>query len=249
VVVFEPKQLSLSSGPASERRTLLDRITLFASPEIGAHRARYAKALRERQQLLSDRHGDRRAELEVYESLLAEHGAAITCARSHAVDGLREPLVSAFARIATPGLSLSVRYLPGGSADPAEMARRLADDRPSDARRKRTGFGPHRDDIELTLDGHDARMVASQGQHRALTLALKSAELASIARARSLLPVLLLDDVSSELDAERTAALFEHLAATESQIFLTTTRPELLAGARSAGRADFVVEHGIIEAF
>src|SRR5205823_11419973 len=115
------------------------------------------------------------------------------------------------------------------------------------AQRRRTGFGPHRDDLALVLGGHDARVVASQGQHRALTLALKSAELECIARARGVQPILLLDDVSSELDADRSAALFEHLAATESQIFLTTTRRELIAGREGqAERADFVVDGGII---
>lgn len=247
VVVFEPNQLSLTTGPSSDRRTLLDRVTLFTHPEATVHRARYSRAIKERQLLLSDRSSDRRSELDAYESLLAEDGARLTSMRAQAVETLVEPLNDAFRKIAAPDLELGIRYRPGGSADPTEARTRLAADRSADGRRKRTGYGPHRDDLELTLDGHEARVVASQGQHRALTLALKSAEVTTIARARGVQPILLLDDVSSELDAERTTALFEHLAGTESQIFLTTTRRDLIVGGRTDGdRGDFVVERGAL---
>jgi DNA replication and repair protein RecF len=247
VVVFEPKQLGLTNGPSAERRTLLDRVTLFTHPEAAAHRARYGRALKERQALLADRHRDRSTELDAYEAILAEHGARLTAIRALAVDELRETILEAFGHIAAPDLRLEVRYAPGGSAD-AEVARgELSSSRRADAQRKRAGFGPHRDDLDLRLDGHEARVVASQGQHRALTFALKSAELSTIARARGAQPILLLDDVSSELDADRTDALFEHLAATESQIFLTTTRRDLIVSARPEGeRADFIVEQGVV---
>jgi DNA replication and repair protein RecF len=247
VIVFEPKQLALTTGPAADRRTLLDRVTLFTHPEAAVHRARYGRALKERQLLLADRRTERTAELDAYEAVLAEDGARLTAVRARAVEELVDPLNEAFRRIAAPDLRLGIRYQPGGSPDPAEARARLEADRRADAQRKRTGFGPHRDDLELTLDGHEARVVASQGQHRALTLALKSAELTTIARARGVQPILLLDDVSSELDAERTAALFEHLAETESQIFLTTTRRDWIVGRRpDAERADFLVERGVV---
>jgi DNA replication and repair protein RecF len=102
----------------------------------------------------------------------------------------------------------------------------------------------------LLLDGHPARTVASQGQHRALTLALKAAETACIASVRGLEPIQLLDDVSSELDPERTAALFEFLACRRGQIFLTTTRPEMIVtpGIDPAERRDFTLREGRIEA-
>ncbi|HTJ85309.1 MAG TPA: DNA replication and repair protein RecF, partial [Polyangiaceae bacterium] len=88
-----------------------------------------------------------------------------------------------------------------------------------------------RDDLVLSLDGHLARGVASQGQHRALTLAIKAAESATIARVTGLEPIQLLDDVSSELDPTRTEALFSHLARRRAQIFVTTTRPDLVGAA------------------
>ncbi len=250
VVVFDPLQMALSTGPASGRRTLLDRVTLFTHPDVAVHRTRYAQALKERQRSLADRF-PRLAEvpeLDAYEAILAEHGAAITRARRLAVAGLAEHMVAAFERIAAPGLALGAQYAPGGDEDVAACLEALRDGRGLDARSKRTHFGPHRDDLELVIDGHPARVVASQGQHRAITLALKIAELTSIAAARALLPILLLDDVSSELDADRTAALFDHLATTESQIFLTTTRRDLIVtpGASAAERRDFSVVAGVL---
>jgi len=100
----------------------------------------------------------------------------------------------------------------------------------------------------LELGGHDVRSDASQGEHRAITMALKMAELACIAEARGARPVLLLDDVSSELDVSRTALLFEFLRESPGQIFLTTTRPSLIdTGSLAAGdRRDFHLVAGAL---
>jgi DNA replication and repair protein RecF len=250
VVVFEPQQMTLSMGPASERRTLLDRVTIYTQPETASHRTRYGRALRGRQRLLSDRwpHLKDSAELDAYEALMAEHGCALTRARSEATNKLAAELTHAFEHIAAPDLVLTASYRPGGSEEADEAITRLRDDREKDCRRKRTSFGPHLDDLTLDIGDHPARIVGSQGQHRAITLALKAAELACIAEARGLMPLLLLDDVSSELDADRSAALFDYLATTESQIFLTTTRRDLIVTARAQGadRRDFHVERGVV---
>ncbi|HHH31881.1 MAG TPA: DNA replication and repair protein RecF [Polyangiaceae bacterium] len=251
VVVFDPQQMTLSTGPAVERRTLLDRVTLFTRPDVAGHRSRYAKALKERQRLLADRFPRivESPELDAYEVILAEHGSAMTRARAAASERLGQALIRAFSRIASPELVLESAYEPGGSMDAEEAQRALRDGRAGDARRRRTGFGPHRDDITLTIGGHPARIVASQGQHRAITLAMKIAELDIIGRARGVLPILLLDDVSSELDADRTAALFAHLATTESQIFLTTTRRDLILTPRGGlERRDWLVTDGAVTA-
>jgi DNA replication and repair protein RecF len=248
VVVFDPLQMVLSTGPSAERRTLLDRVTLFTHPELTDHRARYARALRERQHLLADRFVsfDASPELDAYEQLLADDGAALTRARGAACEILALRVREAFARIAAPDLSLEASYAPRGTIEPETALRELHARRRQDAQRKRTSFGPHLDDLMLMLDGHPARVVASQGQHRAITLALKSAELRCIADARGLSPILLLDDVSSELDADRTSALFEFLAASESQLFLTTTRADLIVTSRGE-RRDFSLDRGVLE--
>jgi DNA replication and repair protein RecF len=251
VIAFHPDELVLSSGPAAGRRTLLDRLALFMSPASADHRARYARALKARQQLLHKGDGDTNdsAEIEVFEELCAVHGAALTRARADAAVALEPELLSAFRRIAAPDLVLGVRFAPGGSADLEEARAELRRQRRRDAHRPSPGFGPHRDDLDLRFDGHPVRIVGSQGQHRALTLALKAAETSAIAAARGLDPILLLDDVSSELDPERTAALFTHLGLSHGQIFLTTTRPELIAtpGLDPADRRDFHVDSGSLQ--
>jgi DNA replication and repair protein RecF len=126
----------------------------------------------------------------------------------------------------------------------------LASDRDRDRRRGSAGAGPHRDDLELRLGGHDVRSYASQGEHRAVTMALKMAELSCIAAARGLQPILLLDDVSSELDVARTALLFDYLRESPGQILLTTTRPELIATPRYSPdeRRDYRLQGGIVSA-
>lgn len=251
VVVFEPRQLSMTTGPPTERRIMLDRLTLFTHPNVVEDRSRYSRALKERQRLLSECSSIRavESELEVYERLLARHGAAITRARREATTKLQVAFQFAFEEIAAPGLLLEASYQAGGCDEEEAAAQHLFEDRSKDLRRKRTSFGPHQDDLYLQIDGHPARVVASQGQHRALTLALKAAELRCIAEAREVSPILLLDDVSSELDPERTRALFAYLAKTDSQIFLTTTRQNLIVSEELAGgeRRDFHVVQGAIQ--
>jgi DNA replication and repair protein RecF len=233
-LVFHAGELALSSGPAAHRRTLLDRLALFLNPMSADHRSRYLRALQSRQRLLRGLDPGNTPAIDAFEDLCAVHGAALTDARAQAANALESELAPAFARIAAPDLRLAMSYVPGGALDPQRAREHLAKHRAQDARRTTAAFGPHRDDLQLTLGGHPARLVASQGQHRTLTLALKLAELAAIAAARRLQPILLLDDISSELDAARTSALFAALAGTSAQIFVTTTRPDLVEAASSA---------------
>jgi DNA replication and repair protein RecF len=247
VVVFHPQELELSLGAAGGRRLLLDRLALFRDPRSAEHRARYALALKSRQQLLRKEEIDEGA-VEAFEQLAAKHGAALTRARRDAAEALEPALLDSFARIAAPGLVLTAVYKAGGSDDEAEALAELQRHRLRDAHRPTAGFGPHRDELELELAGHAARTVASQGQHRALTLALKAAETTAIARARGVQPILLLDDVSSELDRERTEALFVFLGQAVGQIVLTTTRPELIRapGIDASERTDLALENGAL---
>jgi len=227
IVVFSPSSLSLSMGSSGERRTLLDRVALYESPvsleELGA----YQRALRERQRALEDR-GERAGDLQEWEELVVRHGLEVMRARAAAAEGVIEAARTAFSRIAPAGLELEARYAPSAPRDADAYRAGLRADRAKDLRRGSASVGPHRDDLELSVGGMPARATASQGQHRALVLALKAAELAVIGRARDAHPILLLDDVSSELDADRTAALFAFLSSQRGQVFLTTTRPELI---------------------
>lgn len=232
VVVFHPGEVGLTAGPASGRRTLLDRVALFLDPRSYEHLVAYQRALKTRNRLLAVE-GPSASALDPYEELLARHGSRLTFARRTAATALVEALFEAMKPLAPTSLRASATWSAGGSESQDESLERLRAGRARDARRSSPAFGPHLDDLVLQLDDRPARVVASQGQHRLLTLALKIAETTCIAAATGVHPVLLLDDVSSELDAERTDALFAFLARRNNQVFVTTTRPELVARLRS----------------
>lgn len=245
MVVFHPGEIALSMGASAERRKLLDRTALYLSPaSMGDHES-YGKALRARQRTLEMR-GVRASELVEWETLCVRHGLALMDARAHAAELLCSSAAEAFRKIAAPDLVLDLAYAPGAPRTEDAYRAALEERRPSDVRRGSAGVGPHRDDLALAIAGHPVRGVASQGQHRAVTLALKSAEIAVIGRARGVRPILLLDDVSSELDRDRTAALFAFLRDQDGQVLLTTTRPELIDTGRDAARADFTIRGGVL---
>jgi DNA replication and repair protein RecF len=249
VVVFHPGEVLLSTGGSAERRRLLDRVVLHTSFSKMGDLSSYTRAMRERQQALEAR-GDRASDLEDWETLMIQHGTAVCNARALAASRIAEVAQVAFHRIAAPGLELVVRYLTNAPADPIAYASLLASSRTRDRVRKSAAIGPHRDDLILEVDGHSARQVASQGQHRAIVLALKAAEIDVIASACGVRPILLLDDVSSELDRSRTVALVSFLGEQRGQVFLTTTRPELIESeglGGASGRDDFRVERGVLQ--
>lgn len=244
VVVFHPGEVALSMGSGAERRRMLDRIALFVRATSMDELERYGRAMRERQRALETR-GIAASDVVHWEALMVRHGLAVMDVRSEAALLLAAAAEPAFARIAAPGLALSVRYSPGAARDADEFGATLAASRAVDQRRGGSRFGPHRDELVLSIGERPARGVASQGQHRAVVLALKSAEVQVVGAARGSRPILLLDDVSSELDRDRTAALFSFLREQRGQVFLTTTRPELIAIER-AERTDIRVVSGSI---
>jgi DNA replication and repair protein RecF len=245
VVVFHPNDLQLVGGPASGRRTLLDRVGFFLDPSLADARTRYSKAQRERQAAL-ERRGPNTPELDAFEVLMAQAGAAITRQRQHAALALARELLPTFAEISAHNLALEATYRPGGSADEQAARLELRQRRVKDLQRGSATFGPQKDELELNLDGRSARQHASQGQQRLLTLALKFAELSSVRDARGMHPILLLDDVSSELDPKRTGAVYDLVQRSESQVLVTTTRPELFdtSGMARGARADFRMSGG-----
>ena len=247
-VVFHPGDVELVNANAAARRKLLDRVALYVDPASSDARLRYTRALKERKMALDVR-GPSARELEAYEQVMAEHGARFARARAEAAERLITALAPAFLRMAQPGLELRAKYKPGGTQDVAEFVAELAGRRQRDSRQRAASYGPQRDEIQLVVDGRSARHHASQGQQRILTLALKVAELECVREARHAHPVLLLDDVSSELDPARTGAVYDFLRETQSQVFVTTTRPELFPtpGASSLERADWQLVSGALQ--
>lgn len=197
---------------------------------------------------------------EIYDQQLATAGAVLVRRRRAYIAQLAPQVATTFAEVSRAGLVAELRYTPGvGSqrramleekdAPIAEILReQLTRDRRRDELRGYTHSGPHADDLALDLDGRPADIHASQGQTRALVLSLKIAEINHLYRVLGDAPVLLLDDVSSELDAQRNAHLFEFLRAVPCQVFITTTSPvHVQLPQTDALRRDFTVEGGGVQ--
>ena len=228
----------------AERRRLLDRISLYVSPVSLSDSSAFVRSMKERQRALEAR-GPRAPDLDEWETLLVRHGVAVMEHRRQAAALVAQRALYAFARIAAPELALTVSYAPSAPGDPSVFLRELRERRVSDQRRGSAGIGPHRDELTLSINGRPVRGVASQGQHRAVTLALKSAEVDGVGEACGARPIVLLDVVSSELDRTRTASLFSFLREQQGQVFLSTTRPELIdTGEDASARRDFVIKNG-----
>jgi DNA replication and repair protein RecF len=244
VVVFHPGEIALSMGASSERRRLLDRTALYLDAASMVEAESYQRAIRERQRALETR-GASASDLGEWEALCVRHGLAWMAHRRRSSERLAPRAIEAFARIADPSLKLTMAYVATAPPEGEAYREALAAKRGVDLRRGSASIGPHRDELVLRICERPVRGVASQGQHRAVTLALKSAEMAAIADARGVMPILLLDDVSSELDRERTAALFAFLRDQEGQVVLTTTRPEII-DTGSGDRVDFRIDGGVL---
>lgn len=247
VVVFHPGDTALPAGSGSERRRLLDRVALHLAPGSLEDMDRYTRASRERQRALDER-GPGARDLPEWEALMVSHGLAVRAAREAASRQIAAAAERVFAKISAEGSLLSVSYAAGAPQDANEFMAALASARPIDARRGSAKVGPHRDDLSLVLGGQRVRGIASQGQQRLVVLALKAAEIEVVGGIKGVRPLLLLDDVSSELDRARTAALFAFVGLQEGQIFLTTTRPELIDTTSSPAdeRRDYHVLCGVI---
>lgn len=241
MVLFHPGDLVLAAGAADRRRAFVDRILEQVDPIYASTLASYDKALRSRNRLLKDERSDRRS-IRAYHGILAKTGSVIGQARRRLIDDLGPKVVRAFSDVFAGDVPLSVRYVP--RVEPSEEAIAEALERSFDKDRARgfTADGPHGDDLELRLHGVGARHHGSQGQHRTIVLALKTAELDLLAERTGRVPILLLDDVSSELDRSRNRRFFEVLSQAGGQVFLTTTHPEFIL--LEDDRVDFRVERG-----
>ena len=187
IVVFHPGEMTLSMGSSSERRRLLDRTSLYIVPQSMADLDAYTRAMKERQRALETR-GVHATDLEEWETLVVRHGLVVMGHRQRAAELVSVKAVEAFTRIAAPELVLTSLYAPSAPLDEDAFRDALRTRRVSDLRRGSAGVGPHRDDLALSIDGHPVRGVASQGQHRAVTLALKSAEIEVVGPDRRVRP-------------------------------------------------------------
>jgi DNA replication and repair protein RecF len=236
-VAFTPDDLAVVKGGPEGRRRLLDRAVQNRHPAHLADARDYQRALRSRNELL--RQGADPALLASFDEPLARLGATLRTRREEILEEVRPGAQSAFAEIARGEPPLVVTYLAagrdsddlagGGASLETRLLEALRRRLPRDRERGYTSVGPHADDLGLSLGERAARLYASQGQSRAVVLAFKIGEIENLRRAQGRAPLLLLDDVSSELDPERNAWLMQYLAALEGQVVLTTTDLKLVA--------------------
>jgi DNA replication and repair protein RecF len=232
VSVFTPDDLALVKDGPAERRRLLDDALVSLHPRNDAVRVEVDRVLRQRNALLKQSGGrlDEGAAftLDVWDAKLAASGATLAAARRDLLARMRPALAATYDALARRPVAVRATYeaawAGGAGADEAglavALAGALASARSDDVRRGVSTVGPHRDDVALSIGDAPARTQASQGEQRTLALALRLATHHVVTGETGTPPVLLLDDVFSELDPERSEALVAHLPA--GQTLLTT---------------------------
>ncbi len=230
LVVFCPEDLSLSKGGPAGRRRFLDRSIFQVVPSYFEEMRAYQQALKHRNELLRKSSGPVDPLLmESFDEALIQRGSKVLWRRMNFLEQFITVVERVFNELTHGAHTLHLSYeglVKEGMDESAivdAFRERLNASMATDQRRRYTTRGPHIDDVVITLDGHIARSHASQGQHRAIALALKIAELRLAEVSLDAPPILLLDDVSSELDERRNAQLMEALDANQGQVFITTT--------------------------
>ena len=230
-VAFTPDDLDLVKGPMSTRRAAIDALGSQLSPNHYLIKRDYEKVVRYKNRLLKE--GTSAAFLDSINETLITCGAQLACYRSALFAKLAPEIARRYADI-SHGELLEACYKPSWSVDVSretstlsreearsELSRALDVRRGEEIARKRSLVGPHADRVEFFLDGQDASLYGSQGQQRSIVLAFKLAEAAVIEDILDQRPILLLDDVMSELDAFRRRALVEFISG-DVQTFITT---------------------------
>jgi DNA replication and repair protein RecF len=231
-IVFTPDDLLMVKGSADRRRSALDAAAGQIWPTFRSARREYAKVLRQRNALMKEEGAGEQAA--AWDERLVELGSKVTAYRCRLLASLEPELSDAHERLAG-GQSLELEYADRTGLDPgawreapgataveeafrAELSRR----RPDEAARRVSLVGPHRDDVVFLIEGRDARAFGSQGQQRTVALAWKMSEIAVVRGTTGRSPVLLLDDVMSELDEARRRSLLDTVVS-DIQTIITTT--------------------------
>ncbi len=232
VVAFQPDDLDVVKRGPSLRRGYLDDLAAQLRPQAAADQQEYDRALRQRNALL--RHEGRsvdRTTLDAWDARVTEDGARVLVHRLRVLDALDAHLAEAY-RLGGASGSLTWEYVSNWGATPrddlataeAKLSDALAARRDRDLDQRTTTAGPHRDDPMLVVDGRPARTMASQGEQRTIAVSLRIGAYRLLAQERPTLPILLLDDVFSELDRTRATGVLDLLGS--GQVFVTTARDD-----------------------
>ena len=230
VVLFEPNHLSLLNGPPDGRRSYLDDLLEQTIPSYQLLRQQYARCLRQRNALLK-RGPASQSQLFAWDVRLSQLAGQVVRARSDLVARMQQDITSLYNNLSHTSTEVQVAYAARFTPDQYEsqLLKKLEADRDLDLARGFTGAGPHREDLLVTYNNHPAAETASRGEIRTAVLALKILELRLLQDVTGRQPLLLLDDVFSELDGSRRKLLTTYIEKYQS--FITTTD------------ADIVVQH------
>jgi DNA replication and repair protein RecF len=251
-VLFAPEDMLLIIGSPSLRRNLLDALVAQREPTAGAVMSSYQRTLTQRNSLLRrvrEEEADR-AELPYWSAAIIEHGARVLDWRHETLAAMAEPLAEAHREVAPDETRLVLRYVSNVEPGPAEsnedaLRRRLRETADKEVWNGATLVGPHRDDFVFESGARELTEFASRGQQRTAILALKLAELDVLTALDGRPPLLLLDDVFSELDPERRAHLVRRIGSLP-QAIVTTTTPDDLDPALVAASTLWLVEPGTV---
>lgn len=220
VVAFSNTDIELIRGSSEARRRYLDFIAFQIDPRYRPTLRAYERALRSRNALLKAI-PVRLREIAAYDPPLIEHGTELGKLRSALVGRLAPLVAAAYGGISNNRERVDVQFAPGNEPDFGDHLARTRDEQ---MRLRQTVVGPHRDDLDLFIDGMDAQLYASEGQQRTFALALKLAQ-ARLFSETGTDPLLLMDDIFGELDPDRRNELFSALPQT-AQILVTSTTPK-----------------------
>ena len=247
-VIFSPEHLSLVKGGPLLRRSFLDGALCQSRPGYAKEFVLYQRTLRQRNMLLKDlaKEPALLPTLEIWNQFLAERGMQVIRERQSLLQKLKPDLQKIYSGLSHSKEAIDVRYVCSVSRE-EELTEelfleRLKETEKSDLLTGYTTVGPHRDDLEILIDGVSARMYGSQGQQRSAVLSLKLAEAGILEAITGEKPVVLLDDVMSELDADRQEYLLNHVK--DRQIFITCCDPHSIRSLKEG--ALFYTEQGVI---
>jgi DNA replication and repair protein RecF len=225
VAVFSPDRLTLVKGPPAERRAHVDRFVAVRWPSREELRQRYGRALAQRNAQIGRIAAGVAppSGLDPWDAALAEAAAPLVQARREATEELAAPFTAAAADLGLEG-EAHLQYSPRAAGDAEDLRAALAERRESDLRLGRSGWGPHLDEVRIDLEGHPVRRFGSQGQQRIALLALLFAERQALIASGRPSPLMLLDDVMSEIDPTRRELLVQRLAG-GGQALITAADP------------------------
>lgn len=250
-VMFSPEDLYMVKGEPARRREFMDETMEGLGPIPASNLSHYKRVLGQRNALLRswEESGDRLgAVLEPWNEALVKAGAGIVMARMRMVKEMEAQIRRDYSEIAGGQTEIDIKYRGtfGSQAGPAEeiesaMREALGGSINEEKRARTTVIGPHRDDVEIRVGGREARYSASQGEQRVLSFCMRLAQKAHLENETHKAPILLLDDVLSELDADRRRGVLEVAGRGNQAIITTTEIQDDLAG---SGGEVFQVEQG-----